>query len=154
MDQERSRAGKTGVSPMKTWSDYGIDVGSHTTGEHKTTCPWCSHSRKKKNFPCLNVNLDKGVYHCWHCGAAGSLKTGEWQRPEIVKVYSKPAYQPRPADDIADWFAERGISKAVIDRNRIGRGVAYTSPDVGCLGGQLTVSSAKSFATFKNLTVA
>lgn len=121
---------------MKTFIDYGIDIGTRRGEEVKTTCPQCSSSRKKKTYPCLNVNTDKGVWHCWHCGWSGSLKAGEWQRPEIVKVYSKPDYQPKPADEIVEWFANRGIGKAVIDRNKIGRGSAYfpqVEEDRGCI---------------------
>ena len=48
---------------MESFSDYGIDVGPHRGEEVKTTCPQCSPTRKKKNYPCLNVNTIKG---CWH----------------------------------------------------------------------------------------
>lgn len=36
-----------------------------------TTCPKCSHTRKKKTDPCLSVKLDEdqgAVLHCHHCG--------------------------------------------------------------------------------------
>ena len=71
---------------MKTWAETGIDTKNHHSGEVKTTCPQCSHTRKKRNYPCLNVNLDEGVWNCWHCGWAGSLKQGEYSRPAMVKV--------------------------------------------------------------------
>ncbi|MFM0020892.1 DnaB-like helicase C-terminal domain-containing protein [Paraburkholderia azotifigens] len=112
---------------VKTFGDFGIDLGSKTGTEVKVTCPQCSPHRKKKNFPCLNVNPDKGVWNCWHCGWSGTLKGGEWQRPEIRKVYTRPAY--RPAEQVADgtlaWFEKRGISAAVVQRNRISKGREY-----------------------------
>ena len=51
----------------------GINLDSYEPGEHKSTCPWCSHSRKKKNLKCLSVKIDgkNFVYICHHCGAKG-----------------------------------------------------------------------------------
>lgn len=111
---------------MKTFADFGIDIGSKSGTEIKVLCPQCSQTRKKSRVPCLNVNTEMAVWNCWHCGWSGSLKSGEWQRPEIVKVYSKPAFvRAKPADDIGVWFATRGITKEVIERNGITKGVAY-----------------------------
>ncbi len=72
---------------MKKFSDFGIDVKG-LSGETKTICPQCSGQRKKKNYPCLNVNLDKGVWHCWHCEWSGSLSGGIWREAQKKVVYS------------------------------------------------------------------
>lgn len=113
---------------MKTFIDYGIDIGNKTGIEVKTTCPQCSAQRKKRNYPCLNVNTDKGVWNCWHCGWSGTLKAGEQERPQIKRVYTKPDYVAKseaiPAD-ISAWFQARGITEAVLKRNQIGKGTAY-----------------------------
>ncbi|MEK6357505.1 MAG: toprim domain-containing protein [Burkholderia cenocepacia] len=128
---------------MKTFSDFGIDIGNRSGVEVKVTCPQCSPHRKKRNYPCLNVNTDKGVWNCWHCGWSGTLKGGEWQRPEVRKVYSRPKYTPQPetaADGnrtkMLEWFASRGISEAVVDRNRIALGREYfpqVEEERGCI---------------------
>ncbi|MDC6133687.1 toprim domain-containing protein [Burkholderia gladioli] len=117
---------------MKTFRDFNIDIGTKTGAEVKVTCPQCSPHRKKRNYPCLNVNTDKGVWNCWHCGWSGTLKGGEWQRPEVRKVYTRPTFapeaQPAKADKRAmmlEWFAGRGISEAVVERNRIALGREY-----------------------------
>ncbi|MBK6743611.1 MAG: toprim domain-containing protein [Hydrogenophilales bacterium] len=113
---------------MKTFQDFGIDLKPGATGEVKTTCPKCSASRKKKRYPCLNVNVDEGVWNCWHCSWAGTLKSGEWQRSEIRKVYTRPSYTAPTAglpEDAAKWFAGRGITPEVLTRNRIGHGAIY-----------------------------
>lgn len=113
---------------MKTWADFGIDVAGKSGDEVKTTCPKCSASRKKKNFPCLNVSLSKGVWHCWHCDWAGSLGKGEWIRPQITKTYRKPDYVANSTglpDSVVAWFRERGISQATLTRNQIGSGKVY-----------------------------
>jgi twinkle protein len=113
---------------MKTFEDFGIDLQGKTGVEVKTTCPQCSPARKKKHSPCLNVNTDKGVWNCWHCSWSGSLKTGEWQRPEIRKEYRRPNYVANATglpETVLAWFAKRGITDAVIRRNQIGSGLVY-----------------------------
>lgn len=113
---------------MKAWADTGIDLRGKSGGEIKTTCPRCSASRKKKNYPCLNVNLDEGVWHCWHCGWAGSLKQGEYARPQIAKAYRKPDYIAAAKtlpDKAVEWFARRGITEPVLKRNLVATGSAY-----------------------------
>ena len=114
---------------MRDWADYGIDPRGKTIGEVKTTCPKCSEYRKKKTYPCLNVNLDKGVWHCWHCEWAGSLKTGEevHSNPRATPlVFRKPVYRQTPLPSrVVEWFAGRGIPEAVLARNRISYGPVY-----------------------------
>lgn len=108
---------------MKIFADFGIDLGNKRGTEVKPTCPKCSASRKKRRYPCLNVNTDKGVWNCWHCGWAGMLKGGEWQRPEIRKVYTRPSYTAPETglpEEVVKWFAGRGITPEVLKRNRIG----------------------------------
>ncbi len=112
----------------KTFADFGIDTKGRSSGEVKTTCPQCSASRKKSRYPCLNVNIDKGLWHCWHCDWAGGLGTGVYRRPEIVKTWRKPDYVAQSdglPENITTWFAKRGIGAAVLRRNQIGHGTRY-----------------------------
>lgn len=122
---------------MKTFSDFGIEVGSKVGVEVKVTCPQCSSSRKKKNYPCLNVNTEKGMWNCWHCGWSGTLKGGEWQRPEVRKVYSRPVFvKAKKVDEMQAWFDSRGISAEVVERNQITLGTAYfpqVEEERGCI---------------------
>jgi twinkle protein len=102
---------------MKSFSDYGITVPSDATGEVKTTCPKCSGQRKKKNYPCLNVNTHDGVWHCWHCDWAGGLKQGTWQEAQIKPVYSRPATTTRLVNDFwRNWLLNRGITAKTIEK--------------------------------------
>lgn len=107
---------------MQTWESLGISTRGATSGEIDTTCPWCSAQRKKKQARCLSINLDKGVYHCSHCGISGGLGIGqrigqtpwkkpEWRRPEPVKEAAK--------DPVIEWFGSRGIPADVVTRNKI-----------------------------------
>lgn len=47
-----------------------IQYKGRTTGNFKTTCPHCSHTRKHKSDPCLSVRIDdSGVgVNCFNCG--------------------------------------------------------------------------------------
>ncbi len=114
---------------MKTFDDFGIDLRGRSGVEVKTLCPQCSHARKKKNYPCLNVNTEKGVWHCWHCEWAGSLSSGVEQKPQwyMPREYKKPQYVAPIAIDNAGirWLKSRGITEDVIDRAKIGYGKVY-----------------------------
>jgi twinkle protein len=123
---------------VKTFGDFGIDLGNRSGVEVKTTCPQCSPTRKKKNYPCLNVNTEKECWNCWHCGWSGTIKGGEWQKPEVRKVYSKPVYvaPAAPVDKLVAWFEKRGVTSAVLERNKVSLGTSYfpqVEEERGCI---------------------
>jgi twinkle protein len=123
---------------MKTFADFQIDPGGRSGVEVQTTCPQCSHTRKKSKARCLSVNTVEGVWCCHHCDWRGTLKAGEEtkSRPpkQIVKPhFEKPAAVP-PA--VRDWFATRGISETVVARHGIALQTAYMpqlEDEVPCL---------------------
>ena len=45
-------------------------------GQHKAICPFCSHTRKKKDQKTLSLKISNDVimYYCWHCGEDGGIK--------------------------------------------------------------------------------
>jgi twinkle protein len=111
---------------LKTFADYGIEV-SGGSGEVSTTCPKCSHDRKKKSAKCLSVNVDEGVWYCHHCQWTGSLNNKrENMRIENhhtleKKTYSRPSYTPPQSvpSELKKWGNQRGISEEVMRRNKI-----------------------------------
>ncbi len=106
---------------MRDWSDVGIHIPpNRTSGEVYTQCPKCSRDRKKQNVKCLAANTDEGIWFCHHCNWSGSLKSGEWKRAEVKREWTRPVYKPASATDkMLDWFKQRGITKEVVERNRI-----------------------------------
>src|SRR5271156_6170330 len=97
--------------------DEGIRLqGGVRQGNHKSLCPKCSHTRRKKTDPCLSITIDGNgaVWNCHNsgCGFAGS--TAE-RRSDVIpmrKKTVKPVYQAPealPANVLA-WFGKRGIS--------------------------------------------
>jgi twinkle protein len=107
---------------MRSFVDFGINLGGKVGTEVKVQCPKCSQHRRKKTYPCLNVNTDKSVWHCWHCGWSGGLVQGEYNAPLISnkKLFVKPEHRPSALTDKSlSFFDERGITIDVIARNRI-----------------------------------
>lgn len=121
---------------MTTFDDLGIDTHHKTSGQIKTTCPECSPGRKKRTEPCLSVNLDDGVFNCWHCGYSGRVDIDSGYRPRS-SVAPKPTVYVRPDqssiatadDDVVAWLQSRGISKGVVERNRIYKSVQWMPQD-------------------------
>jgi twinkle protein len=104
-----------------------IRLKSYAPGNHRTTCPQCSHTRRNKSETCLAIIIEAGAGHalwlCHHCGWKG--RTQEQQHPFGPRrrrpAPKKPATAPgAPTAAILRWFAERGISEAVVRRNKIG----------------------------------
>lgn len=110
---------------MKTFHDYGINVGNKTSGKIKTQCPKCSHTRKNKRDKCLSVDIDKGLFNCHNCGFAGTTKfekKKDFIRPEKIKV--------NLTERVIKWFVNRGISEPTLQHWKIGESLQYF-PQVG-----------------------
>lgn len=54
--------------------NLGIKINDYSDGEHKSICPWCSHTRKKKTLKCLSVKIEGSGFRffCHHCGKKGT----------------------------------------------------------------------------------
>ena len=112
---------------MKVFQDYRININGGS-GEVLSTCPECSHSRKKKSVKCLSVNIEKEVWFCHHCGWSGSLKNGIENKAEIKRSYRKLDYQYRELPDkVVSWFKDRGISFETLELMSIGYSKNYIS---------------------------
>ncbi len=102
------------------FEDFGINgIVSGKFGEQRTTCPRCSSQRKSshKNIKCLSVNAEKGTWFCHHCGYSGGLfekKEFKQFNPQPVKTNAVS-----PSDKVYQWFESRGISKEIVERNKI-----------------------------------
>lgn len=62
----------------RKFENFGINIGTATHGKLRTQCPFCSGSRTHHpGEKCLSVDIDHGLYHCFHCGESGYVPTGE-----------------------------------------------------------------------------
>lgn len=111
----------------KTLADFGIVIPAGAPAEFDTTCPQCSAQRKNRKARCLSVNQDKGVWHCAHCGWSGGLGIGEkrfdapWRKP----AFRKPEPVLAPLDPVMAYLEERGITRAVCERNGVASARVY-----------------------------
>lgn len=95
-------------------SRLGINLKNNHHGQIKTTCPWCSSTRKKPNEDCLSVNIDEGVYNCKHCGKKGSVAGRQYTTPKAPKNLSEKS------EDVYALFAARKITKETVDHFKVG----------------------------------
>lgn len=96
---------------------YNIDIpNGRTSGEVQTTCPICSHTRKKKTDKCLSVNMDKKTWYCHHCTWKGAII----ERKEEVK-YTRPEWKNNTnlPDKVLKWFESRRISAETCLKTKI-----------------------------------
>ncbi len=110
-------------------ADRNIRLRSLQPGEHRTTCPACSHTRKKKSDPCLAVKIDDeggAAWNCHHCGDAGNVPAERLHEGECKPSRARAGYRRPPADHsgtknekLYAWFAKRGISAKTVDAHGI-----------------------------------
>lgn len=86
---------------------------------HKTsTCPKCSHERKKKTDKCLSIDWEKGLAKCFHCGELLQLHT--YKKKEKEKVYEIPKFTYNKLDEkVKEWFKSRGISEQTLSQAKV-----------------------------------
>ncbi len=112
-------------------TEAGIKLNHYKHGSQKVLCPKCSHTRKKKSDPCLSVTIDESgtVWNCHNCSWNGSVNK---ILPKKVFDYPEPVLPPK----VITWFKNRGITEAVLKRNKIGYGehyIAAKDAKVGCI---------------------
>jgi len=103
---------------------YGID-----TKAKQSTCPKCSHNRKKKTQKCLMLDWERGLGTCQHCGEVIQLHT--YKKASTGIQYAVP---PKKEESISEavlkYFEGRGISKQTIVSFGITNGREFM-PQVG-----------------------
>lgn len=111
------------------FNDFQIQIpNGKTTGEIKTLCPKCSHTRKKKTDKCLSVNVSKGVWHCFNCGWDGCLPTVELEQ----KTFVKPVWKNKTelSNNVVKWFESRKINQETLNHWKITEGSEWM-PQIG-----------------------
>ena len=123
-------------------ADEGVRLKSYEIGDHRTTCPKCSATRRTKpHEPCLSVTVtdDGAVFKCHHCGHAGGVHDRDERAPQPPSRRSQldrqadrskwPAVSP-----IMPWAAEylsgRGLPLELVTWAGVGCARAYY-PDRG-----------------------
>lgn len=93
----------------------GIKEGATTS-----TCPECSHNRKKSTDKCMSVFWDTGLGQCNHCGARVQLHT--YKAKQGYKNYITPTeiIKSEISDKVLSFFKDnRGISEGTLNHLKI-----------------------------------
>ena len=112
---------------MEKLIDQGISLKNFSEGDHKTTCPQCSHTRKNKKDQCLSVTIEidgGAVWKCHHCEWTGAVAGTKLSANPIKKPkdYKRPApIEKTESQPMLDWFKRRGISSATVEAFHITR---------------------------------
>ncbi|MEX0595768.1 MAG: toprim domain-containing protein, partial [Candidatus Paceibacterota bacterium] len=93
---------------MINWTD--IETKGKTKGNLHTTCPTCSESRKKKNDPCLSVNLDDGIAFCHHCSDISKRET-DYEAKQYTLPPQDWSNYTNLSDKLIKWLERRRISQ-------------------------------------------
>lgn len=97
------------------WND--IQVRGVEKGVKKTTCPNCSHERKKKKDPCLYVNFNDGIAKCFNCDAL-SFRDDNKENDYTIKHYELPKQDwknyTKISDKMVKYFESRNIAQSTI----------------------------------------
>ena len=127
-------------TPRQIMEAEGVRLRNWSPGpDQKTTCPKCSHMRKRANRsdPCLSTRVfaDGTIKtQCWNNGCDWKLTAspdgkggGSGGRdykpapPEPEKILDPPERQIAPLDaDTLEFFDRRGIGKATLDAFGVG----------------------------------
>jgi len=88
------------------------------SGQEKTICPKCSHTRKNKKDRCLSVNITTGDFRCHNCEFHGNVRVTERRRENVnyAKVDKEYYGQAYKSEKMLAWFAGRGISEATVNK--------------------------------------
>lgn len=108
-------------------NDFEIDIYNQyklDTNKKVSTCPKCSHNRKKNKERCLMLDWERGLGTCQHCGEVIQLHT--YKRKDDMTNYIYPEVELRkPKDDVYTFFANRGIREETVDQFRVTQGKEF-----------------------------
>lgn len=88
-----------------------------------TTCPQCSHTRKKKNVPCLTVNNEPGN-RWWHCNHPHCSWSGNLDLHDKFKQVQEKSHMPGQipelySREVMDYWKKRGIDYRICIKEKV-----------------------------------
>lgn len=61
----------------RNFESVGIKISESAHGRFRMICPFCSSKRKHSQEKCMSIDVDNGLFHCYHCGKSGYVPTNE-----------------------------------------------------------------------------
>jgi hypothetical protein len=86
----------------------GITLKSAAPGRYSTTCPQCSHTRRRRKDPCLGVTIDDGGigWRCFHCGWTGGKY---FNSPRPASRMRSPTPRPGARSNDQNDYSHRAL---------------------------------------------
>lgn len=103
---------------ISKYNVYGFKEGTKTS-----TCPLCSHTRKKNKDKCLTLDWDRGLGKCWHCEQI--IQLHEYEKKKEIEVVETHYKKPNTLlfrelkTSHREYLNSRGITDKVIDSNNL-----------------------------------
>ena len=103
---------------------YGInsksihEIDFPNSGKNTSTCPLCSHNRRKKHEKCLKFDVSKEVGFCQHC----EERFVKYNPYAPKKEYTRPewiGFSDLREDWVKSMEDKRGISKATLNKMKV-----------------------------------
>ena len=105
----------------RDFESVGIDLGKNCSGRIRMVCPFCNDSRQNhRNEKCLSVDIDHGLYHCYHCGKSGYVPTDDEvenreqrqkAREEKLKICASKGSYHRPVKFPAEFLIKNCVTQ-------------------------------------------
>lgn len=94
------------------WED--IPYGGARVGHKRSTCPVCSHERKKKKDPCLSINFDKGLANCHNCQSVSFKEEKSFEKTTYVEPPQDWENHTALSEGMVKWCADRSIPQRTL----------------------------------------
>lgn len=105
---------------IDTYNQYNLNEKAKVS-----TCPLCSHTRKKSKEKCMSLDWERGLGTCNHCGEVVQLHT--YKGNGAKKDFTPP---PEPASyelskRVLEFFKGRGISERALRVAGVSEGIDW-----------------------------
>ena len=94
-------------------------------GKRQSTCPLCSHTRKKKNDKCLLIFWNTGLARCFHCDSLIQIHSYKSNAKETAYQLPTWSNNTKLSDNVVKWFEGRKISQFVLRHLKISSGLEW-----------------------------
>ena len=111
---------------------YNLD-----TSKKLSTCPKCSHTRKKKTEKCLMLDWERGLGTCQHCGEVVQLHEYSFTKEKHYEKPSQKYFNNGLSKEVINYiYNNRSITETTLNRFKISNAKEWlpqTQKEVNCI---------------------
>lgn len=116
------------ILDIESRKEYDLSL-TRSSGEEKSVCPKCSHTRKPANqkLKCFSWNHSDEVGYCHNCQTSFAV----FKKFVPQKIYKLPDWKNNTelSDGAVQWFEKRGISQFTLRHMKITEGKEFMPQD-------------------------